>query len=135
MKLLIKLLPWVLIGFCLGARADEAPPTRLVGGCNLSGKICFGPSLTVSLTAYDFSHKTVVASFSPGLGYGVTFNQNKWNAVGLDIYVQMQTGAQEGVTLSALFKFANGYGRVGVAWRVLSGEKSWLLPVGLGFDL
>lgn len=120
------------------AFAEDPPgpaPQRLVGGCNAKGTICFGPSIAIAMTAYDLTHKRVIGSLAPGLGYGVTFNQGKWDAFGFDFYLSMTTGPQEGITFAGLFKFANGYVRVGIARQILTdGPTSTFIPAGIGVD-
>lgn len=136
----------VLLGLVLAALviagspafAQSAPPEplpqRLVGGCNAKGSICFGPSIAVTMSAYDLTHKQVVAGFNPGVGYGVTFNQGKWDSFGVDFYVSLQSGTDSAVTMAALVKVANGYIRGGWARQIIAGRGATLFPIGLGLD-
>jgi hypothetical protein len=138
----------VLLGLALAALAlaaapayaqtpttTEATPQRLVGGCNAKGSICAGPSVVLAMTAYDITHKHVIGSFSPGVGYGVTFLPNRWDSFGFDFYLSMQTGPQEGITFAGMAKFANGYIRVGIARQILTGgPTSTFIPAGIGLD-
>jgi len=116
------------------AQAAPPAPTRTFGGCNGPGTICFGPSALLSVTAYNLTAKTVEASFSPGLGYGVTFFQKQWYATGLDVFVSMKTGPYSTISYSVIGKFAN-YLRIGVAREVIGGNKSWYIPLGVGADI
>lgn len=138
MPVLVALAALAAILATAPAFGQEVPPPvpqRLVGGCNKTGSICFGPSIAISMTAFDLTHKRVIGSFAPGLGYGVTFNQNRWDAFGLDFYLSMTTGPQEGVTFAGLFKFANGYVRIGLARQILTnGPSSTSIPAGIGLD-
>ncbi len=115
------------------AQATPAP-TRTFGGCNGPGTICFGPSALLSVTAYNLTNGTVEASFSPGLGYGVTFFQKQWYATGLDVFVSMKTGPYSTISYSLIAKFAN-YLRIGVAREVVGGNKSFYIPLGIGSDI
>lgn len=117
------------------AFAQEPPvPQRLVGGCNAKGTICAGPSVAISPAAWDLTHHTVVASLSPGLGYGVTFWPDRWYSCGLDYFLTMQSGPVSGISQALMAKAANGYLRVGIARQLFDGRKTWLVPVGIGVD-
>lgn len=136
----------VLLGLALAALtlaaapafAQSAPPEptpqRLVGGCNAKGIICLGPSIAITMTAYDLTHKQVVAGFNPGIGYGITFNQGRWDAFGFDFYVSLQSGVDSAVTVAGMLKAANGYLRVGIARQIIAGHGATLVPIGVGLD-
>lgn len=125
----------LLAGPALAQSAVPPAPTRLAGGCNARGTICAGPSVVIGMTAYDLTHKRVIGSFAPGLGYGVTVFPNRWDSFGFDLYLSMTTGPQEGVTFAGMLKFANGYVRVGIARQILTGgPSSTFIPAGIGVD-
>jgi hypothetical protein len=121
----------------VNATAPSAEPQRLVGGCLKGGRICFGPAIAISTAAWDITHRRVITSLSPGLGYGVTFNQGKWDAFGFDFYVSLKSGGPlEGLTFGGMAKFASGYIRVGFMREILvAGPATSSVPISFGIDL
>jgi hypothetical protein len=114
--------------------ADEAPPAvPQFGGCVKQGKVCFGPSVAMTLAALNLKTKTVEGAFSPGIGYGFTVNPGKWSSLGADAYFTLDPAAQR-ASAAVLLKFFNGYIRVGASKGII-GDVAWRIPFafGLGF--
>lgn len=124
-----------------GTLADVAPSDPLptppasssFGGCTKSGKVCFSPSVGVSIAAINLSTKKIEAAFSPGIGYGFTVNPGKWSSFGLDAQFVLNPGAQQ-ASASIVAKLFNGYLRAGIS-KGLIGDTDWRVPFALGVDL
>lgn len=107
-----------------------APPSSAFGGCVRSGRVCFGPSVAVTVAAINLKTKTIEGAFSPGLGYGLTVNPGKWSSFGADAYFTLDPAAQR-ASAAILFKFFNGYLRVGASKGII-GDVAWRLPLAMG---
>lgn len=133
----------ILLALAMPARAQAPDPkpdpstTRTFGGCNSTGTFCAGPSILLPLSGYNLTTRTVVANFTPGVGYGITVYPKQWYAAGLDVFIGLKPpiGADpQEVKLSLMVKFAS-YVRVGVARQIIDGKASWVVPIGLGLDV
>jgi hypothetical protein len=120
-----------------GTLADVAPsdppPSSMFGGCLKSGKVCFSPSVSITIAALNFSTKKIEGAFSPGVGYGFTAYPGQWYSVGADAYFTLDPGAQQ-ASISLLGKFLNGYFRVGPS-KGFIGDTSWRLLFGSGVNV
>jgi hypothetical protein len=108
------------------AASDPLPgpvPSQFGGCVGAKKNVCFAPSVSVSLVAYNFKSGKLEASFTPGLGYGFTVNPGNWSSVGLDAYLTMDSGAQR-ANVSLLGSFFNGYFRPGVS-KAFIDDHSW----------
>jgi hypothetical protein len=112
---------------------DPPPPAPQFGGCVNAGKVCFGPTVALTVTAINLSTGKIEGAFSPGLGFGMTVNPGKWSSFGTDFYFQVDPAAQQAST-AILLKFFNGYARVGVS-KGFIGDRSWRLPFAFGVNL
>lgn len=124
------------------AAVMEAPPPPVdppslssrFGGCVKNGHVCFGPTVSIALSAINISTKKVEGAFKPGLGFGMTVNPGKWSSYGLDAYFTIDPGPSQTASAALMAKFLNGYARVGVSKGFL-GDTSWRIPLALGVDL
>jgi hypothetical protein len=112
---------------------DPSTPSPQFGGCIRGGKICFAPDVAVTLAALNLKTKTIEGAFSPGLGYGVTFNPGKWSSFGADLYFTLDPAAQR-ASFAVMLKLLNGYFRVGASKGVL-GDVAWRIPLAAGLGL
>jgi hypothetical protein len=112
---------------------DPPPPAPQFGGCVKAGKICFGPTVALTVTAINLSTGKIEGAFSPGLGFGMTVNPGKWSSFGTDFYFQVDPAAQQAST-AILLKFFNGYLRGGVS-KGFIGDRSWRIPLAFGVNL
>lgn len=114
--------------------ATFAPePTPRFGGCLNGGATCFSPNVSVTLMAVNLKTGVVTTSVSPGLGYGVTFNSQKWYKIGLAAYATFRDTAEgQKIVPSVVGSFAE-YVRIGVGYQVGGQDKPFLL-IGLGTD-
>ena len=77
----------------------------------------------------------VEASFSPGIGYGLTFNPTQWYAAGVDLYLSIDPGPGQRVSGAIMAKLIGGWFRVGLARDFVSaGKKCTRIPIGVGLD-
>lgn len=113
------------------SRADDVAPVSKFGGCFKSGKICLGPSGTLTVTAINFTKSTIEPAFTPGLGYGVTFNAGAWYMFGADLYGAIDPIHQI-ASATLMFKAAN-YLRFGIS-KGFIGDHDWRLPIGFGTE-
>lgn len=111
------------------------------GGCNSSGQVCAGPTVSVALVGYDLKGKKLETGIMPGVGYQLTLGAKTWHPVGLGIYGQVR---QENGVTAGMFSFVMSfaqYVRLGLARDVISSTDStpgtgrWLVVGGLGVDL
>jgi hypothetical protein len=130
--------PGTIIADAVANAADDA---QRFGGCFRGGSICLGPSVSLSLVAYDLGREQFVAGFDPGVGYGVTVWQNRWHRVGLigTAALSVREGEVDAATLSAVVSFAEylrfGYGYEIVGARDGAGSsRSRYLLLGVGAD-
>jgi hypothetical protein len=123
------------------AVANAAPDARRFGGCFRGGAICAGPSVNLSLLAYDLKRETFRAGFMPGAGYGLTLWANRWHSVGIsgNAFVAFSSAGVDSATLSGIVSFAE-YVRVGYGLEVVgardgvSSSRSRYLLLGIGAD-
>jgi hypothetical protein len=123
------------------AVANSYPDAQRFGGCFRGGSICLGPSVSLSLVAYDLGREQFVAGFDPGVGYGVTVWRNRWHSLGLaaNAALSVREGEVDAATLSAVVSFAEylrmgyGYEIVGARDGVGSSRSQYLL-LGVGAD-
>ena len=123
--------------FAPPAKAETSPQ---FGGCFDSGKVCLGPSATISVGQFNLSTSKFQGGVIPGVGYGLTYAPDQWYATGLSLYASFLVGQGTANTLtpSLMFSFAN-YVRIGAGLAMAeqaSGPVSqqWLLQFGLGSD-
>jgi hypothetical protein len=109
------------------------PPTPQFGGCVKNGKICFAPSVALTLAAINMKTKTIEGAFSPGVGYGFTVNPGKWSSFGAAAYFTADPAAQR-ASGALLLSFFNGYLHVGASKGIL-GDVAWRIPLALGMGL
>lgn len=126
------LLFWPMI-----VRAETSPQ---FGGCVDQGRVCFGPSATISVGQFNLSTSKFSGGVIPGVGYGATFAPDQWYATGLSLYASFLVGqgSANALTPSLMLSFAN-YVRLGAGVAITeqpSGPtaKQWLLLFGLGSD-
>ena len=118
----------------------RAEPSQQFGGCASSGKVCFGPSATISVGQFNFSNSKFSGGVLPGVGYGATFEPDQWYATGLALYASFLVGQGQpnNLTPSLMLSFAN-YVRVGAGMSITEQstgptKRDWLLLFGLGSD-
>jgi hypothetical protein len=115
------------------------------GGCivwedeaKTSCKIETGPSVAVTVGKYQEGKFS--AGLLPGIGYGATLYPERWYAVGLALYGQLQVGGSEPSSgaFSGLLSFANyvrlGGGKTWVEQSSGPAKGPWCLLFGLGTD-
>ena len=127
---------WVLLVvslLSLGAFAQAPPAPPQFGGCIQSGKLCVGPSIALSLAAFNLQTGKMEAAFAPGIGYGFTYNPGTWKSLGADFYVTVDPGAQK-ASVSFLGKLLNGYFRPGFSKAFVS-DHAWRFLFSTGIDL
>jgi hypothetical protein len=112
---------------------DPLPAVPLFGGCTKSGKLCFGPSLGIVLSAINLSTGKIEGAFSPGVGYGFTAFPGKWYSAGVSVHLVVDPGAQQ-ASAAGVLKLINGYFRPGFS-KGFIGDKSKRLLFGFGVDL
>jgi len=110
------------------------------GGCFAAGRLCAGPSATVTVGEFNLATSKFRAGVLPGVGYGLTYNQDRWYATGAAAYVAFSVGRGEPnqAVPSVIFSFAN-YMRFGVGLSIAEQPdgptlKQWRLLFGLGSD-
>lgn len=114
---------------------EEPPPApSKFGGCTKSGKICFGPSLALAVSAINITKKTVEGAFKPGLGFGMTVNPGKWSSYGVDFYLTLDPGPTQTASGALMIKFLNGYARAGIS-KGFIGDTALRIPIAVGVDL
>jgi len=115
-----------------GADTPPPPPPQF-GGCIRNGKLCFGPSIALTVAAINLKTKVIEGAFSAGLGYGLTLNKGKWSSIGADAYFNLDPAAQR-ASASFMVSLMNGYLRVGLSKGII-GDVAWRVPlaIGLGF--
>jgi hypothetical protein len=112
----------------------EPPPvTPAHSGCLKNGKLCFGPTFSLTVAAINLTTKKVEGSFAPGIGVGMTLNPGLWSSVGVDFYLNLDPGAQN-ASGAILVKLLNGYVRAGYS-KGFIGDTSHRLLFGTGIDL
>jgi len=111
------------------------------GGCFATGRLCAGPSATVAVGEFNLATSKFRAGALPGVGYGLTLNQDRWYATGVAAYVAFSVGQGEPnqAVPSVIFSFAN-YLRFGVGLSIAEQSegptlKQWRLLFGLGTDM
>lgn len=72
--------------------ADEGPK---FGGCWNSGKTCAGPTVSINVLSISLKTGDVTTQFSPGIGYGITLNADKWYKIGISANFALR-GTAEG---------------------------------------
>ena len=118
-------------------RAEDTPK---FGGCLEDKVTCFGPSVSLSLASISLRNGTTIFGVAPGVGYGVSFQSDKWYRSGLSGYVAFRsTGVGTKPVLSGVASFAE-YLRVGLGVQVGGGAPfrdsvQVLLGVGADFGL
>jgi len=125
----------LLFGVCSKANAQQ------FGGCFAAGRLCAGPSATVTVGEFNLDTAKFRAGVLPGVGYGLTFNQDRWYAIGAAAYVAFSVGQGEPnqAVPSVIFSFAN-YLRFGVGLSIAEQPeghtlRQWRLLFGLGTDM
>lgn len=113
---------------------EPLPPSTRFGGCTRSGKICFGPSLALAVSAINLTKKSVEGSFKPGLGFGMTVNPGRWSSYGVDFYLTLDPGPTQTASGALMIKFLNGYARAGIS-KGFIGDTSLRIPIAVGVDL
>ena len=129
----------ILLGLAVLAWSPPAKADPQFGGCFAEGKVCLGPSASITLGELNLATSKFSGGIIPGVGYGVTYAQSEWYATGAALYFSFKAG-QDGPNQaipSLVLSFAN-YVRVGtgVAITETSGpvQTQWLLLFGLGSD-
>lgn len=109
------------------------------GNCFASGKLCAGPSATITVGEFNLATSKFSGGVSPGLGYGLTYQPDQWYATGLAAYLAFSVGGSgpSNAKPSLMLSFAN-YIRIGAALAITEREigvlKQWSLLFGLGSD-
>lgn len=109
------------------------------GGCFAEGKVCAGPSATVTVGEFNLASSKFSGGVSPGLGYGLTYQPDQWYATGLAAYLAFSVGGStpNSARPSLMISFAN-YVRVGVGMAISEQDvgvlKQWSVLFGLGSD-
>jgi hypothetical protein len=86
------------------------------GGCFADGRLCAGPSATVTLGQLNLSTGKFSAGTLPGIGYGLVLNPDRWYSAGVGLYENLQIGQGEPnhAITSFVFSFAE-FIRLGLA--------------------
>jgi len=89
------------------------------GGCFAGGALCAGPSAAVTVGEFNLSTQKFGGGLSPGLGYGLTWQPDRWYAVGLAGYLAFQVGGGQpnSATPAFMLSFAN-YLRLGIRYSI-----------------
>lgn len=117
----------------LPARAEQ------FGGCFAGGKLCAGPSATITVGEFNLATQKFSGGVSPGIGYGMTYAPERWYATGLAGYLAFSVGGAQpnSARPALLLSFAN-YLRLGVGLAVTERDvgtlKQWSLLFGIGSD-
>jgi hypothetical protein len=125
---------WAVIAFVSPSRAHA---DQQFGGCNESRSLCAGPAVAVTVGQFNLTTSKFSGGVAPGLGYGVTYQQDRWYAVGLAGYLAFTVGGGEPnqAIPSLMLSFAD-YVRIGAGLSLTetSGpvDKQWRLLFGLG---
>jgi hypothetical protein len=123
------------------AHAEEPTPpppaasAPKFGGCLANGTTCFGPSVTINLLAISLADGTAQTDVAPGLGYGVLWNADKWNKVGLAGYVNLRATSTGKAPVFALTLSFAEYLTAGLSYQVGGGgafRDSAAVLLGLG---
>jgi hypothetical protein len=124
----------LLLGLVRYAKADSQ-----FGGCFAGGKVCAGPSATVTVGEFNLSTSKFSGGVSPGLGYGLTYMPDAWYATGVAGYLAFSVGGEQPnhARPSLMFSFAN-YLRIGAGMAIteqpIGTLKQWSLLFGIGSD-
>lgn len=101
------------------------------GGCLEGGRICFAPSVSVTLLQLKLDSGKLDSGFTPGIGYGVTFATDRWYKAGVDLFANSRdTSDGQRLVLSVVGSFAE-YARLGLGYQVGSHDRPLLL-LGVG---
>jgi len=103
-----------------------------------------GPSVAVTVAAFNLATSQFSGGLSPGVGYGLTYTPPSapWAAVGLDLYASLRLGQglPNQATFSAMGHFAN-YVFLGIGPSVTQQESGkpalvqWSILFGFGVPL
>jgi len=130
----IALLASILF-FAAPAIAQSPPTDPKFGGCLKNKATCFGPSVTINLLAINLRDGTAQTDVVPGVGYGVTFDADKWHKFGIAGYVNLRaTSTGKTPVLAIVGSFAE-YLNVGLSYQVGGGgafRDSAAVLLGLG---
>jgi len=125
----------MLLLFIRCAHADQQ-----FGGCSISGVVCAGPAVAVTLGELNLSTSKFSGGISPGVGYGVTLCQDRWYATGAAFYAAFSVGGGKPNSLdpSLMVSFAN-YLRIGFALPISEKDggglnHEFVLRFGIGAD-
>jgi hypothetical protein len=128
--------PPVVQALPLVAPSDPPPVPPVTsssfGGCPTS-KVCFGPWVSVNLMAANLTSGKIEASFSPGVGYGVTGWPGQWYSLGFALTGDANPSSQQ-AQVGGIFSFANGYLHIGLS-KSFIGDHSWRIPLGFTLPL
>ena len=109
------------------------------GGCFAQGRLCAGPSATITVGEFNLSTSKFSGGVSPGIGYGVTYAPDAWYATGLAGYLAFSVGGGQPnlAKPSLLVSFAN-YIRLGVSYSIaeqaVGTARAFSIAFGLGSD-
>lgn len=133
---------WVLVGFTISvlvgllfmegfARAEQ------FGGCSALGRVCAGPSASLTIASYNLATGKFSGGVTPGIGYGVTMSKGKWYSTGVDVYAAFRLGQGQAnqAAFSLMGHFAD-YVYLGVGPAITEREGSplvqWSVLFGFG---
>jgi hypothetical protein len=121
-KFRVSLIPFLLalllVVFAAPAFAEDSTPK--FGGCE--GTTCYGPTVSVNVISIDLNDGDVTTQFSPGIGYGVTFDADKWHRWGFSANFALKgTADGQKAQPSILFSFAE-FVRLGLTSVVGAGN-------------
>jgi len=116
------------------ATGDPASNSTL-GGCNLSGKVCWGPEISVSLVAIDTRTGKVEATFNPGLGYGIRLWPGTNHELGLGGYAAFKVSSDQNQAMFSGILSFNNYLRVGFSRVPIGAVQDNYLSFGFGSAL
>lgn len=133
---LAAIMAWAAINVVDMARANADQ----FGGCTADRSVCAGPAVAVTLGQLNLSTGKFGGGVSPGIGYGLVLNPDRWYATGLAFYAAFSVGGGKPNSLdpSLMLSFAN-YVRLGFAVPFSEREgdglgHEFVLRFGLGSD-
>lgn len=113
----------------------DSPVASQLGGCNASGKLCWGPEVSISLVAINLRTGKVEGSFAPGLGYGVTIWKGTNHELGLGGYAAFKFGPSDNEAMFSLIGSFNNYLRFGFSRVPIGLRQDNYFSLGFGSSL